>query len=131
VATIHTTPDRSPSIRLRLSNEVNAAVEFTAQDADTLAAGCERALQQFRAAYGAGPLVLQVRPLGSAWQGWFLPSGPQGPVRVLVDETLLAARRCSDDWQHVWAWVQAERQAARDTNALAQTVADDAGADRE
>jgi hypothetical protein len=130
---IHTPPDRSPSIRLRLSNEVNAAVEFTAQDADTLAAGCERALRQFRAEHGAGRLVLQVRPPGGvSGDAWFAPIGTRGPVEILVNEALLEQRRDDPDaWRHFWTWIRTERQAARDTNALARTVTDDAGADRE
>jgi hypothetical protein len=122
-----TTPiDRS--IRCRLSDGVAAAVEFSAQDAATLRAGCARALAQYTAAYRrpTARLELQVRPVPpSEWTlGWLVPMRGSGlPVQVFVSATLLA-RRPPDDWTEIWQWVVNTRRQDHQLDGLAEWTRD-------
>lgn len=116
----------SPTIRVRLSNQLDAAVEFSAQDGRTLAAGCARAFARYVAQHGATQfghpvrLALQVRPTVGDPHGWVCPIRGATPVEVFVSAELLD-RRPPDDWTNLWEWVVAAR--AHD-DALGQFMRD-------
>lgn len=110
-----------PLIRCRLSDGRAAAVEFSAQDAETLA---ERAARAFTR-YGDDDvtLELQVRPAGAIADeraGWFAPVRNRRPVRVFVSRAILA-QRSADEWEAIWTWVVAERA---DDEAFRRTLND-------
>jgi hypothetical protein len=106
------------TIRCRLSDGYAAAVEFSALDALTLAAGARRAYERYVTLHGARTLELQVRPIGVTGDGWFVPVRDNLPVRVSVSADLLD-RRPPDDWTEIWSWVAAARQGDR---AIAQFI---------
>lgn len=107
------------ALRLRLSNRVNAAEEFTARDPQTLRVGVARALTRYVERHGprwlgrAPELVLQVAPAHESRDaGWFAPcrvrNGLPRYVEVFVSDELLE-RRPPDDWTEIWDWCVASR----------------------
>lgn len=122
---------KSPLIRCRLSNGVDAAVEFSAQDASSLATNAARAFARYVEQHGptryARPvsLEIQVRPIGTADAsiGWYAPVRERTPVRVFVSAELLE-RRPPDDWTEIWTWVSNSRAGDVALDALATDVAD-------
>lgn len=134
-----TVPDNADrTVRCRLSDGYAHAVEFSAQNATTLAAGCRRAFDRYVAQRGGSArtratvrLELQVRPIHRADEraGWYAPvrplaghpDAPGAPVIVTVSDDLLE-RRPPDDWTEIWSWVQRSRAGDRALGAFVDDV---------
>jgi hypothetical protein len=132
-----------PSLQLRLSNTVDRAVAFEANDPVTLAAGARAAYAEYchqtraLADLGAGtglhdglparaPVTLELQ-VAAPDGGWDAPIRPPAgtPVRVLVSAELLE-RRPPDDWTDVWEWCAAARAHAERLRGFSEDVARDA-----
>lgn len=115
-------------IRCRLTDEIHAAVEFSARDAQTLGAECERAYSRYVRRFGRsydGSLVLQVRPVRDTQiaGGWWCPVRRRVQWRVSVSPEILD-RRSHDGWVEIWLAVVAARGADRRLGAFVDSATD-------
>lgn len=134
-----------PTLRLRLSNESDRAIEFSASSPAELRAGCERAFVEYLtatraefearggiAALGtrrepAARLSLHVRAPGNV-DDWFVPCrlnreiGSARYVSVWFTWALLA-QRPPDNYTDIWDWCVCSFDHGRQVNVLARRVA--------